>query len=164
MQRIGREGDERRRAERADHQAKKGGHAVEERSALAVGIEDRSTQCRCRRADAQALHGTREDQLPDIIGIGEQHHRDGIQQQTAENDRTASDIIGQAADGQQRGQQADRIDRKHQRDHQRREVHRLLVEPVQRRHRAAAGCDQRGPGKTECRHGRWLQHPTGSGW
>ena len=146
MEGIGREGHQQPSAERADHQADKCTDAVEKRAALAVAIEDGRTERGCRRTDAEPLYCAGKDQMADIGGIREQHHGYGIDQQPRQNDRTPTDIIRQASHGEQRRQQTDRIDRKHQRDHQRREMHALLVEPIERRGCAAAA-DHR-----SCRH------------
>ena len=56
-------------AERAGGQTEKGGDAVEQRSARAVGIEDRRTQRGGAGADAKSLDGARQDQLPDIARL-----------------------------------------------------------------------------------------------
>ena len=108
-------------------------------------------------ADRQSLHRARQDQFPDIARLGEQDHRGGIQQQRRKDHGLSTDIVGQSTDGQQADQKTRDIDRKDDGDPERREVHRLLVKAVQRRHRAAAGSDEKCAREAEQRHGSGRQ-------
>jgi hypothetical protein len=97
----------------------------------AIQIEHGSTDGAEGNAGCKSLNGAGGDQCHDGICRNENQQCHDIQDQRREHHGPATDIIRQSPDRQQRNQQTERIGGEHRRDHDRREVPVVLIDPVE---------------------------------
>ena len=109
------------------------GDRVSERAALAVHVQQARADRAERRAGGQALHDPGDQQLGHPAGGGEHQQRGGLHGDRGQQHRTPSDVVGELAQGQQRGEHRHRVHPEHDRGGDRREAPASLVDRVQRR-------------------------------
>jgi len=126
-----------------------------------VQVDQRGTECRERDAGGDALHGASDQQDRDTSGDDEQDEGRALKRNRAGQERPATNVIGKAAENEQRSDQAEDVDREDDSKRGVRETPLSLVDDIQRRRRAR----RRGEDDEDCRDRRkgiGERKPTGS--
>ena len=135
-----------RRAARSPARPAPGRPAASSRSrarrARGLQVDQRRRHRGDRRAGGRPLHGARDEQHRHVRREQEQHHGDRLHGQRDRQHRASPDVVGQAADHQERGEQEDHVDREDRRQRRGREAPLRLVDDVERARDARGGQEE----------------------
>jgi hypothetical protein len=158
---VGQEADRQRGDDRAGGGAHARRHRVGEGAELSVHVQHGRADRAQGGAGGQALDHPGGEQLGHPGGGGEDDQRARVHGQRGQQHRPPPHVVGQLAEGQQRGQHRQRVDPEHDRGGDRREVPLSLVDRIERGGGGRGG-QQRHDQRGQHEDGRAPAQPTAS--